>query len=385
MYVRAVVDNDGRDRARRHIEHLAQRGYETVRFWREATEVLRTVVPFDFHPCWFTVDPDDLLITGHFNAGLRETPKEIVRGQYVEDDVNSFVDLARSRQPASTVSAATSGDPAVSWRWRNLLVPTGFDDALDAALRAHGRTWGALSLLHRSDQVPFTGPDVRFVARVSPALATGTRLGLLMTRASEPIEEPAPAVLLVDGDMAVVSATPAAPLWLADLPDNGRHVEGSLPASVQAVVTRATAGPHAEARIRVRASSGRWAQIHAARLMGAPVARVAVVIETAQASAIRPLLLSAHDLTAREREVVDLVVRGRSTEQIAASLFISPYTVQDRLKAVFEKLGVRSRRELVALVHARDVQTLIDDNDDRLRAGRSVRIAPRGRGSAAQR
>ena len=45
--------------------------------------------------------------------------------------------------------------------------------------------------------------------------------------------------------------------------------------------------------------------------------------------------------------MVDLVVRGAPTKQISASLFISEYTVQEHLKHIFDKVGVRSRRELI--------------------------------------
>jgi DNA-binding CsgD family transcriptional regulator len=210
---------------------------------------------------------------------------------------------------------------------------------------------------------------------VSPALATGTRVGLLLSSSVEQVEEPPPAVLLVDPELSVVSATPAASGWLEDLADNARQVEDSLPVSVQVAVLRATSGPDGEAAARVRGRSGRWAHVHASRLVGGPAGLVAVVLESARESLTRPLLLHAHALTVREREVVDLVLRGRSTDQIAAMLFLSPYTVQDRLKAVFEKLGVRSRRELVAQIHASDFQPLIDDNDARLRAGRPLSTA----------
>jgi DNA-binding NarL/FixJ family response regulator len=51
-------------------------------------------------------------------------------------------------------------------------------------------------------------------------------------------------------------------------------------------------------------------------------------------------------LTAREFEVVGLVVDGRSNDEIGAELGIAPRTVETHLRRVFERLGVMSRTEL---------------------------------------
>jgi DNA-binding CsgD family transcriptional regulator len=59
------------------------------------------------------------------------------------------------------------------------------------------------------------------------------------------------------------------------------------------------------------------------------------------------LRAAAYGFSAREREVVDLVVRGASTKQISQTLYISEYTVQEHLSNVFDKVGARGRRALV--------------------------------------
>ena len=56
------------------------------------------------------------------------------------------------------------------------------------------------------------------------------------------------------------------------------------------------------------------------------------------------------DLTVREGEVATLLARGLGTTEIAEALVVSPHTVQDHVKSLFEKLGVASRQELVARV-----------------------------------
>jgi DNA-binding NarL/FixJ family response regulator len=58
-------------------------------------------------------------------------------------------------------------------------------------------------------------------------------------------------------------------------------------------------------------------------------------------------------LSDREREIADLVAQGRTNKEIAAALFLSDKTVERHLSRTFEKLGLRSRVELAALVHER--------------------------------
>jgi pimeloyl-ACP methyl ester carboxylesterase/DNA-binding CsgD family transcriptional regulator len=57
-------------------------------------------------------------------------------------------------------------------------------------------------------------------------------------------------------------------------------------------------------------------------------------------------------LTAREREILDLVASGANNQEIADQLFISEKTVRNHLTAIFDKIGVTSRSQ--AIVFARD-------------------------------
>src|SRR5919204_1253026 len=53
--------------------------------------------------------------------------------------------------------------------------------------------------------------------------------------------------------------------------------------------------------------------------------------------------------TAREREVLNLLARGRSNSDIAQELFITNKTVKNHLSRIYEKIGVHSRAEAIAL------------------------------------
>jgi DNA-binding CsgD family transcriptional regulator len=57
-------------------------------------------------------------------------------------------------------------------------------------------------------------------------------------------------------------------------------------------------------------------------------------------------------LTAREANILELILRGKSNAQIEKELFISIHTVKNHITNIHQKLGVRSRWQLISLFHA---------------------------------
>ena len=52
-------------------------------------------------------------------------------------------------------------------------------------------------------------------------------------------------------------------------------------------------------------------------------------------------------LTAREREVVDLLLRGYTQKLVTDELEISPNTLKTHLRHIYRKSGIHSRTELI--------------------------------------
>jgi pimeloyl-ACP methyl ester carboxylesterase len=68
-------------------------------------------------------------------------------------------------------------------------------------------------------------------------------------------------------------------------------------------------------------------------------------------AAAAPAAFSA-ELTAREREILELIAQGLGNPAIAARLAISPHTLRNHITSIFDKLGVDTRAE--AIVQARE-------------------------------
>ena len=376
-----------RKRAIDRITSLAGRGLDLVSFWREASEAIASAVPYYWAPCWYTVDPASLLATSHFNEYIAEIPAEWLAYEYYEDDVNNLTDVARSVHGISTLHDATGGDPAKSPRWHANMAYGG-DQELIAALRTKaGDVWGALGLYREPGQPLFDRDELQFIRAVATPLAEGARRALLLGEATDPEGPDAPGLIVLSEDWGVESTTPGVERWLADLPD-GDWDAGRLPSSVLAVAGRAlrTAErpdePGEVAVSRVLSRSGLWVVLHGAALVSTGSRRVAVIVEAGHPARISPLLMSAYGLTEREQEVTRLVLQGHSTTEIAERLVVSAHTVQQHLKAVFEKTGVRSRRDLVGKVFFSHYEPRVRDNERRAVDERPLRGGPLGTGTA---
>jgi DNA-binding CsgD family transcriptional regulator len=368
------------ERAQDRIAELSRRGYDLVTFWQECTEVLEAAVPHYDKPCWYTLDPASLLITSHYHAGLPEYPLKMLRHEYYGDDVNQISKVVRLEAGVSTLHEATGGDPSSSPSW-HMNMAMGGDQEMIAALRTGGAVWGAVGLYRAPGERMFDSEEKTFLRAIGPDLATGARTGLLVGEVRDPQWPDSPGLVVLSEDGEVESTTPGVERWLSDLPD-GDLDAGRLPSAVHAVAGRAlrTAESHDDpgevALARVLSRSGTWVVLHGTSLVASGSRRAAVIVEPAHPVRITPLLMSAYRLTEREQEVTRLVLRGHSTAEIAERLSVSPHTVQEHLKKIFEKTGVRSRRELVGKVFFAHYEPRFRDNENRALQGNPLRGEP---------
>ena len=68
-----------------------------------------------------------------------------------------------------------------------------------------------------------------------------------------------------------------------------------------------------------------------------------------------PVGAADQSLSARERQVLELVAKGTSNREIAAELFISEATVKTHLTHIFGKLGAKDRAAAVAVAYDRGI------------------------------
>ena len=346
------------------VDLLSARGLPRRQFFAELAPRLRKVIENDAS-CWHTLDPhtrlmtsdspDDLIERGVFAPDETQAAGElVVRSEYLVEDVNTFAGLAAQRVPVGILDHVTRGDPQRSPRYRDLLLPADIPHELRAAFVIRGRVWGAVHIARRAASGPFEQRDVDALAAAAGAIARGIRASLRFdaARRGTGVDAPGLVVLGPQDDVELITP-PARELLLSLRPDGPDYADDAMATPVLALASFVRGAPEAGQGgsnvVTVPGSDG-WITLHAS-LPGPPGdGRIAVVLERAGGARSATVRLEAFGATAREREVATLLARGLSRAELAEALVLSPHTVEDHVKSLYEKLGVASRQELVARV-----------------------------------
>lgn len=343
-------------RVLRDVDVLARAGLDIQTFLDEAMASINRAVPH-VAACVATSDPSTLLLTGTIKFGdlhgNDENDHEFGVIEFGDAEETAFTELAHRAVPAAAVKAQSPG----SFRLNEFMRPRfGYDDELRVILRDHGQVWGAVAMFRGVDVPDFDEGDVELMASLSESFAVGVRTGLLARLAeTAPLTLVGPAVIIVDADDQVLQMSAGAEQRLAELVTSevGASPEGIVGSLVGAARRYARGEATRPPRCRVRSRRGMWLVLHASPLTSRDGVSgdVVVTVDEARPPEIVPLVVAAFDLTQRERDVTEKVLQGLDTKEIAASMHLSAYTVQDHLKSIFGKAEVRSRRELIARVY----------------------------------
>lgn len=346
------------------VDTLGARGLPREEFFAELSARLRNVIDNDAS-CWHTVDPSTRLLTSDAPRELiergvfapDETPAAgelIVRSEYMVDDVNTFAGLAARRVPVGILDQVTRGDPRLSARYRDLLLPADIPHELRAAFVLRGRVWGAVHIARRASSGAFQQRDADALAALTTAIARGIRASLRFDAARRGAGIEAPGMVVLGPHDEVELITPPARDLLAALhPGESGYTGETIPTPVLALASYARSTPdggQGDGNVVTVPGGDGWVTLHAS-LPGPPGdGRVAIVLEPATGARSATVRLEAFGATAREREIATLLARGLSRAEIAETLVVSPHTVEDHVKNLYAKVGVASRQELVARV-----------------------------------
>ena len=276
---------------------------------------------------------------------LPELPT-LVRLKYLTD-VNRWTSLTA----AAGLREATGDQPDRSLVYRELLRRYDVGDVASTVFRDRFGCWGFLDLWRTGADARFSGAELDLLTRITEPVTPALRRAQARTLLERPTQRPptGPVVLLLSPQLDVQGQTPQTLEYLRTLlppvPDAPPIPAAAYNVAAQLLAVEAGVDTHPPVA-RVHLTEGRWLTVRADRL----AVDIAVTIETATPSERSDLFARAFGLSPRESELLAHLAAGRDTKETAALMFVSEYTIQDHLKAISAKSGVRTRRALVGLV-----------------------------------
>lgn len=352
------------DAARRAISDAVVSGLSPEALGRRVMTALSTAIPCDGYRL-FAVDPATLLINRLLDSSETDgwARAEWLRDVYLRSGEIGYIELPVLMKSGLTAVAihetqeASWGyprellsrlDPASHRRlFHELRSPVG--GTILACFPSDRRWVAALQAYRRDSKNPFKSGDIAFVRLIAPTIGKGIAASIARERAmavsmasGEP--ERTSGVMVIAGNGKPSLVTPAGEKWIERIEESGKERESPIPTAVWAAIAQLKGNNQSSAAVIVPTTAG------SVRVEVSPAGSdgsVAVVLAPERT----PIPTEApHDwpLTAGERRVVDLVLRGFPNSRIGEELFISVNTVEWHLRSSYEKLGVRSRLELLA-------------------------------------
>jgi DNA-binding CsgD family transcriptional regulator len=343
-------------RAREQILQLCQGDADDRTLRLEALAVLRRVVGFDAY-VWLMTDPE----TSVGSAPLADVPclpelPQLIRLKYLTT-VNRWTSIAA---PVASLHQATDGDLARSLVWRDLLCRYQIRDIATSVHRDRFGCWAFLDLWRMQESPPFAAAELEFLHAVAGPLTRALRHSQALAFAAGGAGEQAsagPVVLLLSPTLDVRAQTPQTQRYLRMLVPADDANQAPVPAgayNVGAQLLASEAGVDTSPPLaRVHLGHSQWLTMHADRMDSAqpvPERDIAVSIETTPPGGRVSLFARACGLSPREGELLEHVITGAGSRDIAQLMFVSEHTVQDHLKSIFAKTATRTRRALIAQV-----------------------------------
>jgi DNA-binding CsgD family transcriptional regulator len=345
-----VASDREQERCLEHLTKLVGATLDSDAVRYEAVAALKRVLGFD-RWAWPLADPETLITLGGIaDHNYGPTIPRLLELEYGSEDFAGMRSVAQRRSPVASLTVETGADLARSRRWDEVLRPAGIGDEAVVACRDDFGCWGWLKVYRDDDQRSFGEQEIATMREAAPMLGAALRRSLACAFPDGAGTMRPPASLLLDIHLRPIAQTSGWPAWAGALPGAAAYAAfGMLPAMVYPVATLLRSGdPACSVRTLERASDGTWTIVEGASLEGAGEASFIVTLRRASSDETFDRLCRLYGLTSRERQVVAVVFSGLETRSASARLAISHHTLQDHLKSIFKKVGVRSRRELVA-------------------------------------
>jgi DNA-binding CsgD family transcriptional regulator len=329
------------------------RSAEDARTLRIAVlDLVRQVCPFDAHT-WLLTDPATSVGAAPYAEVpcLSELPT-LIRLRYASR-FNRWTALDGATSVHLPDHLQPTGQRVLDWS--SFVSGYGVSDIATAVFRDRFGCWGWLDLWRNQGSGRFTEDEVGLLSDLCEPVTSGLRRCQAATfvRRAELMALSGPAVLRLSPSLEVIEMTPQTREYLLALvpPAPGQSPVPATAYNVTAQLLAVEAGVDANpplARAHVR--DGRWITVRAARFgrPGTAGSDIAVTLEETSPRDRVEVFARCHGMTARESDVLSLLVTGAHTREIGARMFVSEHTVQDHLKSIFAKTGCHSRPAVVS-------------------------------------